>query len=267
MIRRLLCALAALAFAAPSALAFGPLGHEVVAEIASRQLAPAARAEVERLLGDRASQAMRQWASWPDEVRDWPGYGNSSPLHYVNFPVGQCSYAPQRDCRSGKCVVGALERFVATAADRTQPDARRADALKWVIHLVGDVHMPLHAGWARDRGGNDTQVQFRGEGINLHRLWDSGLIGTRRLRAVPYGDALLARPRHGFDSAWRAGSAGRWAEESCRIVRDASIYPEHPRIDRGYVERNVPIVERRLLEAGTRLAAVLNATLAPAAPR
>jgi hypothetical protein len=266
MVRRLLGALAALAFACP-AFAFGPRGHEVVAEIASRQLSPAARAEVERLLGDRASNAMRQWSGWPDDVREWPGYGSTASLHYLNFPVNQCTYVPRRDCRNGKCVVAALERFIATAADRTQPDARRADALKWVIHLVADVHMPLHAGWGHDRGGNDVQVQFRGQGMNLHKLWDSGLINTRRLRAVPYSDELLARPRQAFDTGWRAGSATRWAEESCRIVRDGAIYPEHPRIDGGYLDRNRPVVERRLLEAGTRLAAVLNTTLDPAAAR
>ena len=266
MVRRLFCALAALAFACP-VFAFGPLGHEVVAEIASRHLSPAARAEVERLLHDRASNAMRQWSGWPDDLREWPGYGSTAPLHYLNFPVNQCTYVPRRDCRNGKCVIGALERFVATAADRTLPDARRADALKWVIHLVGDVHMPLHAAWGYDRGGNDEQVQFRGDGMNLHKLWDSGLINTRRLRAVPYSDDLLARPRHAFDTGWRAGSASRWAEESCRIVRDGAIYPEHPRIDRGYLDRNLPVIERRLLEAGTRLAAVLNTTLDPAVPR
>ena len=206
---------------------------------------------------------MRQWSTWPDDLREWPGYGSSAPLHYLNFPLNQCSYVPQRDCRNGKCVIGALERFAATAADRTRPDAERADALKWVIHLVGDVHMPLHAAWGHDRGGNDEQVRFRGQGMNLHRLWDSGLIGTRRLRAVPYGDDLLARPRHAFDPAWGGGSASRWAEESCRIVRDGLVYPERPGIDRAYVDRSLPIIERRMLEAGTRLAAALNALFDP----
>src|SRR5688572_18371585 len=165
MIHRLFAAFVAVLLASP-AFAFGPNGHEIVAEIASRELTPRARAEVERLLGDRASNAMRQWSSWPDGLREWPGYGSTGALHYLNFPRGECRYVPQRDCRNGKCVVGAIERFIAVLESRA-PDRDRADALKWVIHLVGDVHMPLHAGWGHDRGGNDVQLRYRGEGWNL----------------------------------------------------------------------------------------------------
>jgi hypothetical protein len=260
-LRRFLFAL--LALGALDASAFGPLGHEMVAEIAARELTPAARAEVERLLGERpAAAAMRQWASWPDQLREWPGYGGSAPLHYLNFPTGDCRYAPQRDCPNGKCVVGGIERFVGELrAPGTDP--ARADALKWVIHLVGDVHVPLHAGWGRDRGGNDVQLQFERRGWNLHALWDSGLLKTRGLRAVPYAEALLAGARPVSPMAWNGSAAQAWAEESCAIVRDGGIYPAGPRIGDEYVARHRPVIERRVLEAGLRLAHVLNAALAP----
>ena len=255
--------IALLGLVAFEAAAFGPVGHEIVAEIAARELSPRARAEVERLLGERpAANAMREWASWPDGLREWPGYGGSGPLHYVNFPDGDCRYVPQRDCRNGRCVVGALERFVGELG-APGDDRLRADALRWVIHLVGDVHMPLHAGWGRDRGGNDVQLQFEGRGWNLHALWDSGLLRTRRLRSVPYAEALLAEPRPVSRIAWQGGAVRAWAEESCRIVRDAGLYPANPRIGAEYIARHRPIVERRLVEAGLRLAALLDATLAP----
>lgn len=243
-----------------TALAFGSLGHEIVAEIAARRLSPDARAEVERLLGDRASNAMRQWAAWPDSLREIPGYGATGPLHYLNFPRGDCRYMPQRDCRGGKCAVGALERFASQLRD-AKSDAERADALKWVVHLVADLHTPLHASWADDRGGNDVQLQFRGEGWNLHSLWDSGLLKTRKLRSVAYADALLAAPQRPFDASWHGGAVVEWALESCAVVRDG-LYPESRRIDDVYVARNLPIVERRVVEAGIRLAAVLNASFA-----
>src|SRR5688500_15808063 len=247
--------IALLALVSLEAAAFGPVGHEIVAEIAARELTPVARAEVERLLGERpAANAMRQWASWPDGLREGPGYGSSGPLHYLNFPNGDCRYVPPRDCRDGKCVVGAIERFVGEL-DAPGSDATRADALKWVIHLVGDVHMPLHAGWGRDRGGNDVQLQFEGRGWNLHALWDSGLLRTRRLRSVPYAEALLVEPRPPSSTAWHGGAARAWAEESCRMVRNAGLYPSGPRIGEEYVARHRPHVERRLVEAGLRLAA------------
>ncbi|HVF34769.1 MAG TPA: S1/P1 nuclease [Candidatus Saccharimonadia bacterium] len=257
---RITCVLVAfVAFACPSiASAFGPLGHEVVAEIAARRLTPEARREVERLLGDRASNAMRQWASWPDSLREVPPYGPSGPLHYVNFPRGDCRYVQPRDCRNGKCVVEALGRYAAVLRD-ARSDAERADALKWVIHLVADVHTPLHASWGDDRGGNTVQLQFRGEGWNLHGIWDSGLLKTRRLGSVAYADALLAAPHQPFDASWHGGAVVAWALESCAIVR-GGLYPQGRRIDEAYVARNLPILERRLLEAGLRLAEVLNAS-------
>ena len=260
---RMLAAVLALAsfLATERALAFGPNGHEIVAEIASRELTPKARAEVERLLGDRASNAMRQWASWPDQLRVWPGYGSSGPLHYLNFPRGDCRYHARRDCRDGKCVVGALERFIGVLDSRA-PDRERADALKWVIHLVGDVHMPLHAGWGHDRGGNDVQLRYRGEGWNLHALWDSGLLKARgRLRGHAYAEALLREPRPRSELRWRGGAVERWAEESCAIVATQGFYPASARIDDAYVARHLPVLERRLVEAGLRLGALLNATL------
>ena len=258
-IARIFVALAALAFTS-SATAFGPLGHEIVAEIAARRLTPETRREVERLLGDRASNAMRQWSSWPDSLREIPGFGATGPLHYLNFPRGDCRYVPQRDCGNGKCIVGALEYFASRLRDSTS-DAERADALKWLIHLVGDIHTPLHAGWGFDRGGNDVQLQFRGEGWNLHALWDTGLLMTRGLHSVAYANALLATPFPSFDSAWQGGAVADWAGESCAIVRDG-LYPHRRRIDGAYVARNRPIAERRVHQAGVRLAALLNALLA-----
>lgn len=247
-----------LCYAVP-ATAFGPLGHEIVAEIAARELSPAARAEVESLFGEPASNALREGSLWVHRVRALPGYGPTGPLHYVNFPRGECRYESARDCQNDRCVVGAIERFSAQlhAGGSAQ---QRAAALKWLVHLVADVHQPMHAAWGYDRGGNDTQVQFRYHGTNLHKLWDSGLLYQRRLRAVPYAERLLAASREPVDTRWSSAAPARWAEESCAIARD-SAYPAGRRIDPTYVDRNLPLLERRMVEAGLRLAALLNEAL------
>ena len=104
--------------------AWGPHGHEVVAEIAARELTPAARAEVERLLGDRASNAMREVSSWADDARNAPAWRHTVPWHWVNFKRGDCSYSPKDNCRNGDCVVAAIERQTRVLANRR---ARRAD--------------------------------------------------------------------------------------------------------------------------------------------
>ncbi len=253
--------------AAPTpARAWGSVGHEVVAELAARELGPQARAMVEDLLGDRASQAMRENANWPDQVRALEGLGITAPFHYLNFPRGECRYVARRDCPGGRCVVGALERFSEQLRDSSDRE-QRIEALKWVLHLVADIHQPLHAGFGDDRGGNDVQLRFEGEGTNLHALIDSGLLRQRKLGALDYANALQAE--HPAPTAeatsWDARAPARWAEQSCGLV--ASLYPPGKRIDRAYADRVRPMLEERLVLAAHRLARLLDALAGEPAER
>jgi hypothetical protein len=261
---RLLLALLASAFAAslPSpAVAWGPDGHQIVAEIAARQLTPEATAMVEDLLGDRASPALRDASTWADEIRADPELGITAPYHYVNFPRGSCSYVERRDCLGGRCVVSALERFARQLREGDTQAARIA-GLKWVLHLTADVHQPLHAGLAEDRGGNDRQVQFDGNGTNLHRLLDSQLLRTRDLQPVPYANLLMERSAPpDVRVQWTPDAPRRWAEESCREV--GGVYPQGSRIQPDFARRTRDLLEDHLLLAGHRLARLLNAVATP----
>ena len=257
----LLAMLGLVATAAPPARAWGDLGHEVVAELAARELGPQARAMVEDLLGDRASQAMRENASWADRIRALEGLGMTAPFHYLNFPRGECRYVARRDCPGGRCIVGALERFSGQLRDSSDRE-QRIEALKWVLHLVADIHQPLHAGFGDDRGGNDVQLRFEGEGTNLHALIDSGLLRQRRLGALDYADALQAEhPAPPAEATrWDPDAPVRWAEQSCQLV--AGLYPPGQRIDRAYAERERPLLEARLVLSAHRLARLLDALAA-----
>jgi nuclease S1 len=159
---------------APSARAWGFEGHRMIASLAEQQLSRAARAEVRRLLAQEPGATLSSISTWADEHRS-PASGR---WHYVNFPPGHCDYQPARDCAGGACVIEALNRQTALLASRTD-DAKRLRALKYVVHLVGDVHQPLHAGHAADKGGNTLQLRAFGRGSNLHALWDSGLIASQ----------------------------------------------------------------------------------------
>ncbi len=242
--------------AAP-AQAWGPLGHQTVGEIAARHLSPQAHAMVEDLLGDRAGPALREASTWADDLRAAEGMGITGPFHYVNFPRASCTYVARRDCPGGRCVVAAMSRFAAQLRDGDTREAR-ADGLKWVLHLVADLHQPLHAGHADDRGGNDFQVRWEGEGTNLHALLDTGLLRAPGRRPVPFAGDLLERLHAPDDSTarWSDDAPIRWAEESCRLV--PSVYPQSPRIDRAYAARTRALLEQRLLLAGLRLAALLD---------
>lgn len=233
--------------------AWGAQGHRVIATLAQRQLTPAAGKEVKRLLALEPGQTLVSISTWADEHRGEP----SRPWHYVNFPRANCDYDAQRDCAEGRCVVDAIQMQVEILGS-SAPDEDRLIALKYLIHFVGDVHQPLHAGFLDDKGGNTYQLQAFMHGSNLHALWDAGLIESlgEDTRALA---ARLARKNkdRGKVRPWTAKQA---AQESCRIVAGSDFYPGRV-VDDDYVATYIPVMEDRLALAGARLAELLNRVL------
>ncbi len=242
-----------------AAHAWGPKGHRLVAGLASVELSPQARAEVARLLRGEAEPTLAGVANWADDLREHdPDLGKrSARWHYVNLAEDDCRYRRSADCPDGDCLVEAIERQRDLLADRRQPAAVRAQALKFLVHFVGDAHQPLHAGYARDRGGNTIQIQLDGKGTNLHWLWDGEVIASagmnerrylRHLQRMP----LPAQARIGIDDP------AAWTEASCRIVLRDGFYPSKPKIEPAYFSRWRPTADEQLRIAGHRLAALLN---------
>lgn len=237
--------------------AWGALGHRLVARLAESELSPKARAEVARLLHGEADPTLAGVANWADDLRDDRVLGRgTSRWHYVNIPELHCRYDAARDCADGKCIVDAIQRQRAILADRSQSDAARAQALKFLVHFVGDIHQPLHA-IAAGRGGNDIQVNLDGKGSNLHRLWDRELLASAKLDE----DAYLARLRKRPAPRPSPGDATAWAETSCRVTMRSGFMPPRAKIGQDYVQRWRPVAEDRLRLAGRTLAALLNDTL------
>lgn len=254
-----LVAFAAMLACARPACAWGPLGHRIVARLAAAQLSPDAAAEVNVLLAVRGKRYLDQVANWADDLRDTDPdlYRRTARLHYVNFHSSDCIYDPPRDCHEGECVVAGIDRYSAILADGSNSPAERAQALAFVVHLVADVHQPLHADYRHDAGGNDFQVRWHGQGTSLHRIWDSAMLDEAHLSTAQYTRRLRAE----HTPVASGGTPAEWAEESCRIDRDDGVYPPSHVIGDAYVERELPIAERRLREAGARLAALLNRDL------
>jgi hypothetical protein len=247
-----------LAVAAPAG-AWGWLGHRLVAALAWQQLQPEVRAEIETLLAGEAEASLPGIANWADQLRENdPDLGRrSARWHYVNIAEHDCAYDAARACPGGDCVVGAIREQAAILADRSRPREERLQALKFVVHFVGDVHQPLHAGYGHDKGGNTVQVRFDGDGSNLHRLWDSGLLHSADLDEA----AWLQRLGEGPHYVPGKGDAADWARNSCRIALQPGFYPSQPVIDDGYVRTWRPVAERQLERGGAHLAALLNRTL------
>jgi hypothetical protein len=255
-------ALLALLVASPLA-AWGDEGHRIVGLLAESELTPAARTEVHRLLASEPEPTLAGVAGWADEVRDEPRWRHTARWHWVNLPrEAPCSYVPARDCARGNCIVGAIERQLAILAERRKSDAARRDALKFVVHFIGDVHQPFHAGFGFDRGGNDKQLRFDRQGWNLHSLWDGPMVRHVGLSPDAYARQLREAPPLSADRQRALSSPpAQWALESCQAIHDEGLYPERRAVGRGYLERHRPLAERRLREAGLRLAAALNEAL------
>ncbi len=250
-------------------LAWGPLGHRIIADLAEVQLTPSAHANVNRILAFEHAPSLASVALWADTLRDAPSPAmealgrHTRRMHYLRIHSSSCVYQARRDCPDGQCVVGAITHYTQILGDTHIPMAKRAQALNFVVHFVADVHQPLHSGYKDDKGGNFYPVQFEGRETNLHRIWDSGLLRSRYLDARDYAHRLETQgPLKGAPlKASIFKSAVTWAEASCRIDRDDGVYPAGHRISRSYVVRMRPIAERQLRRAGAHLAEVLNHTL------
>ncbi len=259
--------LAGVMLASPSfdAQAWGGQGHRLVARIADTQLTPQARAAVDELLKGEADPTLSGIASWADELRGSdPDLGKrTASWHYVNIAEHDCQYLKERDCKDGDCVTEALKEQSAILADTSRPLAERTQALKFVVHFTGDIHQPMHAGYAHDKGGNNFQLHFNGRGTNLHSLWDSGMVYDRRLTDDEYLKELLALPAPDAAELVRGDRDPElWSESVCRIAIAPGVYPARPgTVPTGYVSRHRPVVEQHLRLAGDRLAVLLNALL------
>ncbi len=250
------------------AIAWGPTGHRIVGELAQRQLSPQAAAAVAGLLRDEPDPSLAGVANWADGLRQTdPELGKrTSRWHFVDVAPGSCDYVPTRDCPGDNCVIAAIDNELGVLGDKSQPRAARLQALKFVVHFIGDVHQPLHSSNRPDRGANDYQISYRGHGTNLHAVWDSLILNGQAPTPGDYAARLAMTPVAASDTQVDAGAAQRWAHESCVAIDGAQLYPSGHTIDDAYLDAHRPLAEQRLRLAGARLAAELNSVLASPRP-
>jgi S1/P1 Nuclease len=249
------------------AFAWGYTGHQVIAEIAEQFLEPETAHRVRYLLAIENVTTLAEVSKWADQIR--LQHPETRPWHYVNIPVHPSAgeidgYDPERDCPQDDCVVARIELFKRTLLDQQAPERQRLEALKYLVHLIGDIHQPLHASNNNDRGGNNVVVTFMGHQTNLHAVWDTGIIeaavkGDERGYALQLAQKITDDER----TLWSSDDPVLWANESYQIAA-RMIYGElqHQGILPDiYQAQALLIVNQQLGRAGVRLAKVLNEVL------
>ena len=279
-IRLLLAAFAALFLAASPAAAWWEYGHQTVAAIADKEIAPQTRAGIDRLLRQSKlldtptcpARTIEEASVWPDCVKQLGDrFSYAYNWHFVDIDVCK-PFDPKGPCAGGNCVISQIGRNQRLLADRTLNPRERLMALIFLVHFVGDLHQPLHASERDgDQGGNRLKVHYGAiPHTNLHSVWD-GLLADRAISTPPGGAAgLLQGTTPESRAAMAQGSATDWAKESWQLSHDI-VYPTATHspacpptspadagLDEAAIRQLVPVVRDQVLKGGVRLARMLD---------
>ena len=236
---------------------WGADGHKIAVYIAESYLTPEVREQIKNLLGD---DSLTSVATWADEVKKEPAYKDTRTMHYVNVKQGMEKFDLERDCSDNKCVVSAILKYKEVLLNKDASKKDKVDALKFLIHFVGDIHQPLHVGLAKDYGGNDIRVEFMQNFTNLHRLWDSGLIRQTHKKWQEYAEELKKSISQEKINEWKKDiDPIKWANESYKLaLSNAYAIPKNGQLGEEYYNQNIKVVDIQLSKAGIRLAEMLN---------
>ncbi|KAL4861554.1 nuclease S1 [Aspergillus spectabilis] len=266
----------------PKALAWGTMGHETIAYIAQNFVASSTATYCKDILGSTSSSYLASVAAWADSYRYTAAGEFSAPFHYIDAndnPPSSCSVEYSRDCGSEGCSISAIQNYTTLLLDSETSDAVKLDALRFIIHIIGDIHQPLHDE-ALEVGGNDIDVTYDGTDTNLHHIWDSNMPeddagGSTATVAKSWASTLTTRITSGEYSSvaasWIAGlditdplsTAMVWAEDAnayvCSTVLEPGLeYLKSTDLSGEYYTTAQPVFEELIARAGYRLSAWLD---------
>ncbi len=275
--------LALLALALPGAAqAWGFYAHQQTAKIAEANVSPEVRAKIRALLAREKDlgtpecplKTLKDASVWADCVRGegWR-WGYTAAWHYRTAPICE-AFNPRGNCAGGSCVTAQITRAHRVLADESLPAPIRLEALAFMVHFAGDVHMPLHSGDNEDRGGNDREADYGIiPSLNLHWIWDGPL--AERAISDP-ADPVVRRYSDAERAELTGGTPDDWGRESWEIAR-GFVYPTAfdsedvctaplpgaTALSQDDIIRGVPIAKRRVQQAGLRIADLLTSAFAP----
>lgn len=238
-------------------MAWGMLGHRIVGQVAESYLKAKTRKEIAKILG---SESLAMASNWADLIKSDPAYNYLSAWHYIDFKKD----ATDNDIRNylkqdtNTDVYTKINFLVSGLKKKSLPQNTKVMYLRLLVHLVGDVHQPMHCGYEEDKGGNDVKVTWFNKRMNLHSLWDSGLIEYQQLSYTEYANAIN-HPSAKQIKIWQGDNLSRWIIESHDLSK--KLYKEaetHNKLSFRYNFDHIDELNQRLLAGGVRLAGLLN---------
>jgi hypothetical protein len=240
-------------------VSWGVTGHRAIGKIAENHLTPKAKAAVQDLLG---TESMADVSTWADQIRMKEEFKYTTPWHYINLPLGlsYSEFKQKVENMTEDNVYSAVLKQEKLLTDKDTPREKKIEALKYIVHFVGDLHQPMHISRAEDQGGNKIQLNYDDKGTNLHSLWDTRLIEHQGLNyeqlAAKYGDVPAEQAKE-----WQHAPLITWMWESYQI--SSKLYAEvdqmkDRKIDSTYYAQHIPVIDVRIQQAGLRLAGMLN---------
>ncbi|ANQ47512.2 S1/P1 nuclease [Flammeovirga sp. MY04] len=236
--------------------AWGQTGHRAVAEVAEHHLNKKAKKAIEEILGDSAYLPIV--STWMDDIKSDKKYAFMSPWHYFNIDKGQkfedVERNPQGDILKG------IDDMTKVLEDENSSKTQKARAIKILTHLIGDLHQPFHVGHKSDLGGNKVKVTWFGKPSNIHRVWDSDMIGSKGLsytELAKFCDTATKEEVAKLQSATPKDMMFESHELCTKFYQEVG----EGKLGYRYIYDNYHVVERRIMEAGVRLAGILNKAL------
>lgn len=234
-----------------SAFAWGPTGHRATGHVAEKYLSKKAKKELLRILG---GQSVAMASTWMDDIRSDSTFNYMDTWHWVTIPENQTYEQSEKNPKGD--LIETLERIIAELKAKKTDAKKEAEYVRILIHLIGDIHQPLHVGFGNDSGGNDIKVSWFRTDSNLHRVWDSDMINDTHLSYTELGESLIA-PDAVTLKSWQKISVRDWAMESVGYRKQVYNYG-NGKLGYKYSFENFDLVRLRIQQGGVRLAAVLN---------
>ena len=243
-------------FIASDAFSWGKTGHRIVAHFAERQMSETTKNKVKKILG---FESVEEASLWPDRIKSVASHRKKySHKHYISFEKKKT--LSDKKLLSKDNIISALESFEKDlGSNKSSPDQKKV-ALRFIIHLIGDLHQPLHVGYNKDKGGNSVGLKWFGEPTNLHRVWDEHLIDMEELSYTEYVTKLLNNDPKVLKS-YNSGTYLSWAQESRDYLSKTYNFKNSKYWEYDYSYKHLSMMEQRLSQAGVRLASTLSRIL------